>query len=308
MTPRARLALTVLVAAIYAVCYVAIKSGLTYAPPLRYAGLRALLAGIALAGVLAIRRRPLLPPRRLWPAVAAVAALGTAMGFGTMFLSPGRTGAGIASVLGNTSPLMIVGLAAVFLGEPLTRGKVIALALALTGVSLIAYPGLAGPAAYGLVGLLLPLLAAAGSASESVIVKRADTGEAMLGFAAWQLLIGSIPLLALSAWFEHGQPIEWSPTFAGLLFFLAFVGTAFTTALWYWLVQRDEVGRLSLVLFLVPVLGLLLAATLFGERIGGLEAAGVALALAGTLVVAWESMHPRGAGRPRRPARAANAP
>lgn len=307
MTPRARLALTVLVAAIYAVCYVAIKSGLTYAPPLRYAGLRALLAGIALAGVLAIRRRPLLPPRRLWPAVAAVAALGTAMGFGTMFLSPGRTGAGIASVLGNTSPLMIVGLAAVFLGEPLTRGKVIALALALTGVSLIAYPGLAGPAAYGLVGLLLPLLAAAGSASESVIVKRADTGEAMLGFAVWQLLIGSIPLLALSAWFERGQPIEWSPTFAGLLLFLAFVGTAFTTALWYWLVQRDEVGRLSLVLFLVPVLGLLLAATLFGERIGGLEAAGVALALAGTLVVAWESMHPQGAGRPRRPARAADA-
>lgn len=306
-TPRGRLALTVLVAAVYAVCYVAIKAGLAFAPPLGYAGLRALLAGVALIGVQAVRRRPLLPPRRLWPAVAAVAALGTSIGFGAMFLSPGRTGAGIASVLGNTSPLMIVVLAAVFLREPLTRGKVVALALALTGVSLIAYPGLAGPAAYGVVGLLLPLLAAAGSASESVIVKRANAGDALLGVAGWQLLIGSAPLLALSAWFERGQAIMWSPTFAGLLLFLALVGTAFTTALWYWLVQRDEVGRLSLVLFLVPVLGLLLAATLFGERIGSLEVAGVALALAGTLVVAWESLHSRGAERARRPARGADA-
>ena len=39
---------------------------------------------------------------------------------------------------------MIVGLATLFLHEPLTRGKMVALALAFTGVSLIAYPGLTG--------------------------------------------------------------------------------------------------------------------------------------------------------------------
>lgn len=238
----------------------------------------------------ALRARPLRATIRGALAMGVAAALGTAVGFGAMFLSPGRTGAGIASVLRNTSPLMIVGLAALFLHEPLTRGKMIALGLALTGVSLIAYPALAGPQAYGLAGLLLPLLAAAGSASESVIVKRADAGEAMLAVAGWQLLIGGIPLLAASAWLERARPIEWSPAFAGLLLFLALVGTSFTTALWYWLVQRDEVGRLSLVLFLAPVLGLLLAAALFGERIGIVEAAGVALAVAGTTVVARESM------------------
>lgn len=294
MTSAGRIGLTVLIAAVYAVCYSVIKTGLAFAPPLGYAGMRALLAGLALLGFLRFRRRPLLPPRRFWPVIVAIAVFGTAIAYGAMFLSPGRTGAGIASVLGNTTPLMIVVLAAAFLNEPFTRAKVAALVLALAGVSLIAYPGLAGPKAYGLVGLLLPLLSAAGSAAESVIVKRADAGDALLRVAAWQLLIGSVPLLALWLWFERARPVMWSPTFGALLLFLSLVGTAFTTALWYWLVQRDEVGRLSLMLFLAPVLGLLIAAALFGERIGPVEAAGVALAVAGTIVVAWESMHAPG--------------
>lgn len=37
--------------------------------------------------------------------------------------------------------------------------------------------------------------------------------------------------------------------------------SAFAIAVWYWLVQRDEVGRLSLLLFLVPVLGIGIGAT-----------------------------------------------
>ena len=291
MSPRGRIALTVLIATIYAVCYSAIKAGLALAPPLGYAGLRALVAGVALLAVQVLRRGALLPPRRLWPAVLAIATLGTAIGFGAMFMSPGRTGAGIASVLGNTTPLMIVGLAAVFLHEPLTRGKITSLVLAFTGISLIAYRGLTGPQAYGVAGLLLPLAAAAGSACESVIVKRANAGEDVLAVAGWQLTIGSVPLLAASVWLERGRPIAWSPAFAGLLLFLALVGTSFTTALWYWLVQRDHVGRLSVVLLLAPVLGVLLAAAVFGERIGLVEFAGIGLALAGTVVAAWGSIH-----------------
>ena len=289
MSPRGRIALTVLIATIYAACYSAIKAGLAFAPPLGFAGLRALTAGLALLGVQALRCRALLPPRRLWPAVLAIAALGTTIGFGAMFMSPGRTGAGIASVLGNTTPLMIVGLAAVVLHERLTRDKIIALALAFTGVSLIAYRGLTGPQAYGVAGLLLPLSAAAGSASESVLAKRANAGEHLLAVAGWQLTIGSFPLLAASVWLERARPIAWSPVFIGLLLFLALVGTSFTTGLWYWLVQRDDVGRLSVVLLLAPVLGLLLAAAVFGERIGLVEFAGIGLAIAGTIVAAWGS-------------------
>lgn len=50
--------------AIYAVCFAAIKAGLPFAPPLRFAGLRTIIGGMALLAVMAVMRKPLLLPRR----------------------------------------------------------------------------------------------------------------------------------------------------------------------------------------------------------------------------------------------------
>ena len=61
---------------------------------------------------------------------------------------------------------------------------------------------------------------------------------------------------------------------------LAIPGTAVVTPLWYWLVQREELGRLTMLFFLVPVFGLALAALIYGERISLVEGVGIALILA----------------------------
>ena len=281
MTSRRRTLLVLLIAVVYAVCYVTIKAGLALAPPLRFAGLRAAIAGAALLLLLVASRKSVLPTRRLWPGILLLAVLATVLSYGAMFLSPGRTGAGIASVLGNTTPLFAILLAAAVLHERITQAKLIALVLGFAGVSLIAFPAITGPSGAGLLGAVLPLLSAVGSASESVVVKRLNTGNETLRVAGWQLLLGGLPLLALSAWVERDVTILWGTRFAILLLFLALVGTAFTTALWYWLLQRDEVGRLTLYLFLVPVLGLGLAAALYGERLGAIEWTGVAVTLVG---------------------------
>jgi drug/metabolite transporter (DMT)-like permease len=278
---RGRVGLALLLAVVYAACYSAIKAGLAFAPPLRFAGFRAALAGAVVLVALAVLRRPLLPPRRFWAGTLALAVLGTFLGYGAMFLAPGRTGAGIASVLGNTGPLMIIVLAALFLDEPVTSTKLAALLLGTLGVTLIAWPAFTDPARSGAAGASLPLLAAAAAAGSSVLLKRLEVGEAVFSVAAWQLLLGSVPLLAASAALEGSEAVRWGVTFLALLLFLALVGTAFALSLWYWLVQREDVGRLSLLLFLVPVLGLALAGILFDERIGGAEIAGIGLTLAG---------------------------
>ena len=195
-----------------------------------------------------------------------------------MFLSPGRTGTGLASVLGNTTPLFIIVLAAAVLGERITLPKAAALSLGLLGVTLTASPAFASPGRSGLLSNVLPLLAAGGTATESVLVKRLGLGAHILCFTAWQLLL-------VSAWLERGLAIAWTARFIGLLTFLALVGTAFTTALWYWLLQRGEVGRLSLALFLAPVTGLVLAVALFGERLRPVELLGVAATVSGIGIV-----------------------
>lgn len=206
-----------------------------------------------------------------------------------MFLSPGRAGVGIASVLGNSQPLIVVVLAAIFLGERMTRGKWLTLTLGLAGVTLISSQVLAGPDAYGLSGMALALAASAGASAASVIFKRMSIPVNLLVITAWQLIFGSLPLLAISVLIERDTQVIWNVQFVGLLLFLALVGTSFANAVWYWLIQRDEVGRLTMFFFLVPIFGLGIAALAFGERISPLEGVGSVLTIAGIGVATRES-------------------
>jgi len=286
-----------LLAAIYAFCYAAIKAGLAYAPPFAFAGLRAVLGGVALLVVLAVTGREVRLPRRLWSWTAALAFTGIVLAYAAMFASPGRTGAGLASVLGNTGPLMLVVLAWAVLGEPLSRAKVAAMVWGFAGVTLIALPSIGAAGTGGLMVVAVPLAAAAGTASESVIFKRAGAGPHFLRVAAWQLVGGGTVLLVLSLLFERGSAITWRPAFVALLLFLALVGTAVALTTWYWLVQRDEVGRLGLLLFLVPVLGFVVGVVAFQEPVLVREVAGVALTVLGLGVLVRDSWR-----RMRRPA------
>lgn len=276
---------------IYAACFTLIKAGLAYAPPLWFGGLRGLIGGGVLVALAAMRGDPLVPEQRSWPALLALALTSTTITFAGMFLSPGRTGAGIASVLGNAQPLFAVALAAVFLRERVTLGKGIALVLGLAGVTLIAYPALAGGAAFSIAGPTLALAASAGSAAGSVIVKRMRP-RSLVATAGWQLVLGSVPLLVASTVVERGTQVIWNLMFVVLLLFLALVGTSLTTALWYWLLERSEVGRLTLFLFLTPVLGLGIAALVLGERVSIVESLGIAVIIAGIGVAVRDDWRP----------------
>lgn len=281
--------LTVLLTLIYSVCYVLIKAGLAYAPPLLFGGLRTLIGGGTLLGYAFMRREPLLPSRTSWRGLLILALVGTTVVFGAMFLSPGLAGAGLASVLGNSQALIAVALATVFLGEELTTGKTVAIASGLTGVILVAYPALQASDAESILGMGLALAVSVGTAVTSIIVKRARLRRDLLAFAGWQLIIGSLPLLLFSQLFERGERLVLSLEFAGLLLFLALVGTAFSTAAWYSLVEREEVGRLSLFFFLVPIFGLGMAALVFRETISLYEGAGIVVILAGIGMLIWEA-------------------
>jgi drug/metabolite transporter (DMT)-like permease len=113
---------------------------------------------------------------------------------------------------------------------------------------------------------------------------------------AWQLLVGAVPLLGLSVWLERGTRTEWTPTFIALLAFLATLGTAAATWTWYWLVQREDVGRLGVFMFAVPLLGLVLAWALFDEPTTLLTIAGALLTIGAVLRVARPKPQPRSDG------------
>jgi O-acetylserine/cysteine efflux transporter len=288
---RVRDLVMVMLTVIYSLCYVAIKAGLPFAPPLRFAGFRALIGGLLMVGLLLALKRPLLPRPKDWRWVVGLGITSTTIAFAAMFLSPGLAGAGIASVLGNSQPIFAVALAVPLLGERMTPGKQVALVLGTLGVILIAT---ASSGANGIAGPALALGASLSLAIGSVIAKRMGPNVDLLAVSAWQLIAGSLPLLVVSGLAEQGPWINLDPGFLGILAFLAIAETALPTPLWYWLLRGDEVGRLSLFLFLVPVLGVLIAAAVFGERVGALEVVGIVATVVAIGVAAFNSAAARG--------------
>ncbi|MCL5744523.1 MAG: DMT family transporter [Acidobacteria bacterium] len=265
---------------LYAVCYALIKPGLAFAPPLGFAGARALIGGVALLAWATVRGKGVLPRPGGWGDVALLAIPGTTVAFAAMFLAASRTGTGVAWVLGNMQPLVAVGLAAVFLGERLTFAKIAALALGVAGVVLLALPSLGGFTAGDATGPALALAVSLGSGVSTVLVKKRAIGFDLLAITAWQLIAGAIPLLSASAAFEAATPIRWTFEFSLLLLFLALAGTALATAVWFRLVRREEVGRLSMFFFLVPLFGVGIGTLVLRESFGLPQLAG------GVLIVA----------------------
>ena len=288
--------LVVLITFVASSCFVAIRNVAEFSPPLRFAALRLALAAAALLPLLPLTRQPLLPPRRYWPALTILAVAATAIGYGAMFASPALAGAGLASVLGNTQPLLVLAAGPWLLRERLTARTLLALTLGLAGILLVTLPLLSGPDGlrFGR-GALLALTSAAGLAIGTIVVKRLPRDAPILTLTAWQLLLGAAPLALASGVLEAGESTVWSTGFVVTLLYLAVAGTTFITVAWYHLLGRHDAGRLSLAFFLVPAFGLALAALFLGETAAPVQIAGVALIVASTF---GSALHPAAPGTP----------
>ena len=280
--------LALLVILVWAVCFVLIKAGLREAPPVFSATLRALVAAVPLLLVATILGR-LRAPRATWGWLVLLGLGNTTVGLAAMYLSVGRVGAAIPTVLANTQALLVAPFASVFFGEALTLQKMFGLLMGFGGVVLTVTPG--SGSLGNLEGAVLALLASAGIAVGSVVVKHIGSRVNFLTATAWQYLLGSLPLLAWALVVEETGNITWTPAFLGGLLFLGLVGSAGASLVWFVLLQRGELTRLTAYTFLTPIFGLLLAVLLIGESLGGLGALGVGLTIAG---VAWVERPSRG--------------
>ena len=295
MTGREWVALFTLIA-LNGVCYAGIRVGLQSASAAAFGGLRALAAGIVLLIAAGLSGGLLLPRGRDWWSLSLLGVIATTATFGAMFTSPTQMDTGLASLLGNLQPLFIVLLGALFLNERVTARKLGAVALGAAGVLLVLWPALArsGEASRG-AGSLLALGASLSAAVGSVLVKRLKVRPGLLGTTGWQLVIGSLPLLAVAAARPNGLAVQWTLEFSLVLLFLALLGTALTTTLWFWFLARHEAGGLSIFLFLIPVMGLGIGAVVFGERVERLQVVGVLVVAVALLLAAYAPQRPSAA-------------
>src|SRR5690606_34961983 len=175
-----------LVMLLWAVCFPLIAVGLQSAPPMAQAAMRAALAGVVLLAAARAFSRPRLTGVAAWRGVVVIGLSATSVGFFGMFYGGVDVLPGIATVIANTQPLTAAVLAAILLGERLSRGQRLALLVGFAGIVLIGAPDATASSSQA-VGMLYVLLGAAGVALGNIALKRlggcVDTFWAM----GWQL-------------------------------------------------------------------------------------------------------------------------
>lgn len=291
--------LAALVMVLWSSCYPLIRLGLSEAPHLTFAALRAGLAGGALIGVAALMRAPL--PKNLseWGWIT-LAGLGmTGIGYFGMFHASEFVTPGLATVIESLQPMMAAMLAVIFLRERLGPLGWIGLCVGVGGVGLIAAPRiLATGGASTALGLVLVIMATAGVAFGNIAIKSVATRVEAAMAMGLQLLIGAIPISILAVATESHSAVNWSPRFLLALLGLALPGTALAYWLWQRALQSLDVSKAAAFSFLVPIIGVNAGAVFFDEPITLNVVAGAALAAIGVYL----------ASRPRPPQKAIRIP
>lgn len=264
---------------------------LPYAEPFTFLTLRFALVVAILAPPLLLLGRLRLGSWRQAGHVAVVGLLVHALYLGGVFAGVARgLPAAHAALIVSLQPLLTAALVGPLLGERVSPRQVVGLLLGLAGVALVLGEKLA-PAGSGALfqgfdlGALALGLAALGGITLGVIYQKRFCGRvelwsgALVQYAAAAAATG---LVALA--FESGR-IVWSGDFLFALAWLTLVLSLGAVSLLMLLIRLGEAARTAGLFYLVPPVTALFAWALFGDRLGPLAFAGLALAALGVALV-----------------------
>ena len=265
----------ILLALIWGYNWVVMKIGLGYAQPFTFSALRTFLGALSLFLVLIVLRRSLRPQAIGFTIV--IGLLQTTGFTGLLMWALQSGGAGKTSVLTYTMPFWLLLLAWAFLGERLRGTQWLAAGLALAGLLLVLSPW----RLQGTFSSVLALAAGIAWAASAIVVKtlqkRRDVD--LLSLTTWQMLFGSLPLVAIALLTGSGQP-EWSAPFIWALAYNVLLGNALAWLLWLFALRRLSAGAAGLGTLATPLIGVAAAWLQLGERPSAGEAAGMALIIA----------------------------
>lgn len=231
---------------------VAIKVSNAGIAPVFSAGIRSVIAVIALAIWMKVKRVPLFPSNLLDGLVVGL-LFGTE--FACLYTSLLYTTASSAWILLYATPFFHAIGAHFFLkGDRLTAYKTTGLLLAFIGIIVLLSQHLGLPSRMGLVGDLLAFAAAALWALTTIYIKRRLVGAVSYHHTLFYQTLFSIPILFLISVLLNETPIDHLDGVIVLSIVFQGIVVAFVSyLLWFYLVHGYPVSRLSAFTFLTPV-------------------------------------------------------
>jgi drug/metabolite transporter (DMT)-like permease len=276
--------------------WIAIKIGLSQAPPLYTAAMRFMLAVIILAGLTRIKRRPYPSGLRTILRVAYPGVYMFGASYALVYIAELYIDSGLTAVLFGAFPFFVAALSHWRLpGERLKPFAWLGLLVGFAGVVIISrYQWqLSGDL---FLGTMLALAAAFSSAHGVVIHKKHHMRHEMVPVLVIQMIAGGLPLLAGAIMFESLSDFVVGPESIGSVLYLAIFGTVVTFLGYFWLLRQASVVAVSLIAFVTPAVAVLIGVLFFGEVFSVSIALGTALILSGIVMVVGKPKAPAGHG------------
>jgi drug/metabolite transporter (DMT)-like permease len=252
-------------------------------------GIRCMLALVLLAALLPVLRARL-PGGRMWAWTVITGLLMVTLFFIGLAEGVARAGAANASILSNTTPLIVMVIGWLFLRERLSRVGVLGLLAGFAGVVVMVAPQVGGDGETGdlPLGLVFALLGALGWGVGTLIVKwlaERDPGIDFVGLTAGQYLIGAPVLLAIGFGVSGTDGTAWeSGDLWGSLVYLAIGPSVLATLAFFVALRYVSATTASSWLFLAPV-GAVLIEIARGNVPEAIVGVGMALAILGVALV-----------------------
>lgn len=199
----------------------------------------------------------------LWPGIAAGALFGTEFAF--IFVGLDYTTAARGALMVNTMPFWVLIGAHFFLGERMTRQKLVGIVLAFAGVYLVFSDELSLPDPAAIRGDMMCLLAGMIWGATNLVIKGSKLTETSAEKTLlYQLVVSAVILVPFV---PLAGPVlrDVSALATVSLLFQAVVIVSFTYLLWFWLMRRYPASGLSSFVFLTPAFGVLCGGLLLGE-------------------------------------------
>ncbi|HWL30523.1 MAG TPA: DMT family transporter [Xanthobacteraceae bacterium] len=232
--------------------------------------LRVLGYGIGAVTLLALMRaqgRTLaIPYGRAWLHVGAAAlfnviAFGLAGTFAQLLASTSRV-----IIINYSMPIWGSLMAFFVLGERIGVRSAIGLVLCVIGLTVLVYPVL-GESLNEPIGLLLAFICSLSWGAGTIYMKWARIQGDLMAITLWQVVLGMIVFAAGFLIFQGAptiEPLQWR-TWGGLLFTGIF-GTGLAFFIWFNIIGRLSTAAASLGALLNPVVGVIGAVILLGDR------------------------------------------
>ena len=266
-----------------------IRVGVHEVPPLLFAAMRFLIAGLVVYGW-TVARGERLPKGREWASVSLLAFLIFVVDYGLLFWAEQRIPSGLAAVMMATIPAFIA-LAEIILlrTQKLTVRLAAALLIGFAGVAVLTSHTVSlGGAPIDRVGATGLLIASVSWSVASVLTRKLPLPASKMVSSGAQMLVGGLMLTALSGLmgeFSGFHPASVSSGAWVALLYLIVIGSIVGFTAYVWLIHHESPTKVGTYAYVNPVVAVLLGYFLAGEPLGQRTILGTLFVLISVVVI-----------------------